>query len=167
MENKIAIEKLTGSNYEAWKFNAEMLLAREQLWKYVEDDPPNPVTVGWKEGDHRTRGTIALLVGAGQRRLIQKCKTTKETWKKLEDTFGKSSPTTVLSMLRRVMTLKFTEGEDIGQHLNEMCGAHLNPRHLVLRGKGRTRTLTDKSVECQPTECLVSVCSRVVKCQDS
>ena len=120
MENKIAIEKLTGSNYEAWKFNAEMLLAREQLWKYVEDDPPNPVTVGWKEGDHRTRGTIALLVGAGQRRLIQKCKTTKETWKKLEDTFGKSSPTTVLSMLRRVMTLKFTEGEDIGQHLNEM-----------------------------------------------
>lgn len=120
MESKIAIERLTGSNYEAWKFNAEMLLAREQLWKYVEEAPPNPITPAWKEGDHRTRGTIALLVGPGQRRLIQKCKSAKETWKKLEDTFEKSTPTTVLSMLRRVMTLKFSEGEDVGQHLNDL-----------------------------------------------
>lgn len=33
MESKIAIEKLTGSNYKAWKFNAKM-------WKYVEAPDP-------------------------------------------------------------------------------------------------------------------------------
>ena len=93
-------------------------MAREQLWKFVVDEPPNPETNAWKEGDLRTRGTIALLVGTSQHRLIQKCKTSKEMWEKIVTTFEKSSATAVMSMLWRVLTLKFSENEDLGQHLN-------------------------------------------------
>lgn len=118
--NKFTIEKLSNTNFESWKFNVQMLLIRDELWKYVEDAAPNPETDAWKKGDQKTRATIALLVGANQRRLIQKCTTAKQTWEALVSHHQKSSITSVLAMLRRVINMQYTEGDDLERHLIEM-----------------------------------------------
>lgn len=115
--NKFAVEKLSNSNFESWKFNVQMLLIREELWKYVEEDAPIPLTDAWKKGDQKTRATIALLVGTTQRRLIQKCTTAKQTWEALVNHHKKSSITSVLAMLRRVINMQYTEGDDLERHL--------------------------------------------------
>lgn len=39
---KFSVEKLRSGGYETWRFKVEMLLVRENLWKYVSEAAPQP-----------------------------------------------------------------------------------------------------------------------------
>lgn len=59
---KFSMERLGSDNYECWSFQLKSLLMREELWKYVITDAPEPVTETWTNGDAKTQGTISLFV---------------------------------------------------------------------------------------------------------
>lgn len=40
---KIQVPKLNGSNYNSWKFSTELLLVREDFWKFVTKPRPEEV----------------------------------------------------------------------------------------------------------------------------
>lgn len=120
MDSKLGIEKLTNENYPQWSFEAEMLLEREDLWKYVVDAAPNPVTAAWTTGDRKARATIALLVEKRQHPLIRDVKTAKETWNRLKEQHQKTTMCSRVSLICQVCDKKLPKGGDLEAHMYEL-----------------------------------------------
>lgn len=118
--SKFCVEKLRSGGYESWRFKVEMLLIRENLWKHVTEAAPNPLTDPWKEGDARTRATIALLVDDSQHPLIRNCKTAAETWKALENHHQKTTMCTRVSVLKKLCKAEYLDDGDMESHLFRM-----------------------------------------------
>lgn len=45
-KDNLVIEKLLATNYSTGKFKVEMLLIKVDLFHFITDDPPNPITEG-------------------------------------------------------------------------------------------------------------------------
>ncbi|KXJ69374.1 hypothetical protein RP20_CCG027404 [Aedes albopictus] len=129
---KVQVPKLNGSNYSSWKFSTELLLIREDLWKFVtkprpeevaatENVPVNAAAVeAWDSGDQRARATIGLLMESNQHGLIKQTKTAREAWDRLKDHFEKPTLTSKVSYLRSLIAKRYCEGEDMEKHVHEM-----------------------------------------------
>lgn len=119
---KLGITKLNATNYNSWKFEVELLLIRERLWKFVKSTKPTAKEdiPAWEEGDERARATIGLLMETKQHGLIKPTKTSKEAWDKLRDHFEKPTLTAKISFLKRLVTMRYGEGEDIEKHVGDM-----------------------------------------------
>lgn len=118
--SKISIVKLNNSNFSVWKFKAEMLLTREDMWKFIEDEAPEPVTDAWKAGDRKARATIALLVEDQQHALLRDTKTAKEAWNNLKKHHEKTSLCSKVAVLKRICNKTFRDGDDMQSHLFEL-----------------------------------------------
>lgn len=118
--SKISIVKLNNSNYAVWKFKAEMLLTREDTWKYIEDQAPEPMTDEWKGGDRKARATIALLVEDQQHALIRDTKTAKEAWENLQKHHQKTSLCSKVAVLKRICNKTYKDRDDMQNHLFEL-----------------------------------------------
>lgn len=117
---KFCIEKLRSGGYETWRFKVEMLLVRENLWKFVSTAAPEPLTETWKEGDAKARATIALLVDDCQHPLIRDCKTAKGTWDALQKHHQKTTMSTKVSLLKKLCKAEYDESGDMEAHLFRM-----------------------------------------------
>lgn len=129
---KVQVPKLNGSNYSSWKFSTELLLIREDLWKFVtkprpeevaatENAPGNAAAIdAWDSGDQRARATIGLLMDSNQHGLIKQTKTAREAWERLMDHFEKPTLTSKVSYLRNLIAKRYCEGDDMEKHVNEM-----------------------------------------------
>lgn len=117
---KFSVEKLRSGGYETWRFKVEMLLVRENLWKYVSEAAPNPLTDAWKEGDAKARATIALLVDDCQHPLIRDSKTAQSTWDNIKNHHQKTTMTTKVSLLKKLCRAEYNENGDMEGHLFKM-----------------------------------------------
>ncbi|XP_055601451.1 uncharacterized protein LOC129750515 [Uranotaenia lowii] len=118
--SKFLVEKLRSGGYESWRFKVEMLLVRENLWKYVREDAPEPPTEAWAEGDAKARATIVLLVDDSQHPLIRECQTARETWHQLKNHHQKTTMFTKVSLLKKLCRAEYTDNEDMENHLFRM-----------------------------------------------
>lgn len=116
----LRITKLNGGNYQTWKFKMELLLIKEDLWDVVSQDTPDPVTAAWETKDRKARATIGLLLEDSQLHLVRKETTAKATWSALKQYHEKSTLSNKVSLLKRLCTLKLTEGGNMETHLTQM-----------------------------------------------
>ena len=119
---KIQVPKLNGTNYSSWKFSTELLLIREDSWKYVIGDRPEARAAtetvpgnanaieAWNSGDQRARATISLLMESNQHCLIKQTTTTREAWEKLKNRFEKPTLTSKVSYMQSLIAKQYCDG---------------------------------------------------------
>jgi len=117
---RIVIAKLDNSNYQTWKFKAEMLLTKDDLWNVISQEAPDPVTNEWRSKDSKSRATIALLLEDNQLHLIRKVPTAKGTWQALQRYHEKSTLSNKVTLLKKLFALKLTDDGNMETHLTVM-----------------------------------------------
>lgn len=140
---RLGVEKLNGQNYCSWKQQAEFLLIREDLWRYIVGTKPAPVRAAasnsgstgaasagqvlnaaeidaWDSGDQRARATIGLLLEKSKLPLIKNATTAKLCWNALKDHFETVTLTTKVALLKRLCGMHYVEDEDIQDHIQQM-----------------------------------------------
>lgn len=120
--NRISIQKLNNSNYSSWRFKTELLLVREDLWRFVDPGvkPNQESDATWNAGDAKARATIGLLVEDNQHGLIRSSVTAQQAWLALQNHHQKTSLTSKVSLLKRICDKRYTEGSDMAEHLFAM-----------------------------------------------
>lgn len=77
-----SVKKLLGrENYNSWKFGMEMYLTAEDLWGYITGEDEDT------KKDSKARAKICLLIDESLYPIVKCCKTAKEIWEKLENTY--------------------------------------------------------------------------------
>lgn len=114
------VVKLNNSNYSAWCFAVQALLRREQLWKYVAGDTPDPITDAWKEGDEKTLSTIQLLVEESQYNLIRDKTTAKATWDALKQHHNKTTLGQKVTLLKQITNQDYKLGDNMESYLTSI-----------------------------------------------
>ena len=74
----------------------------------------------WKSGDQKARATIGLLLEDNQLNLNKNYQTAKATWEKLRGHYEKVTLTSKVSILKNICEKRYSDGEDIEQHIFEM-----------------------------------------------
>lgn len=174
---RLGIPKLNNQNYGSWKFTVELLLVREDLWKYVNPGNP-PVAIAaaggiagnaaevaaWGAGDQRARATIGLLVEETQHALIRNTTTAKEAWESLQKHHEKVTLSAKVGIFYRLCDMRYTDGEDIEQHLYEMeqlfeklskAGTNLGRElevMMVLRSLPKSFSTLTTALDCRKEE---------------
>lgn len=126
MAQTIRFETLGKDNYDTWKLFMEALLVKNDLWLYVNSVKPdlmegNAASVNaireWEKNDAKARSDIILSISSSELKQIKGCKTAKEVWSKLEDTYQSKGPARKAALLKRLTTHKMQSGSDIQEHL--------------------------------------------------
>lgn len=112
------IMRLNNENYATWSFEVEMLLRRDDLWQYIEEEKAVN-DVKWKTGDGKALATISLACERTQYSLIQPCKTSREAWHALKERHEKLSTTASAATVKRFCTMTLETGGDIEKFLHE------------------------------------------------
>ncbi|XP_062533959.1 uncharacterized protein LOC134202975 [Armigeres subalbatus] len=120
--SRFSLQKLSNRNYPTWRFKVELLLIREELWRYVHPGvkPEDEDDEDWEVGDAKARATIGLLIEDNQHGLVRASRTAKEAWMALQNHHQKTSLTSKVSLLKRICDKRFTDGDDMTEHLFEM-----------------------------------------------
>ena len=120
--NRFSLQKLSNSNYPTWRFKVELLLVREELWRYVDPgvQPAGETDAVWNAGDAKARATIGLLIEDNQHGLIRASRTAHDAWMALQNHHQKTSLTSKVSLLKRICDKRFADGDDMAEHLFEM-----------------------------------------------
>lgn len=114
-----SLQKLNNANYSSWRFKVELLLVREELWRYVTpgEKPEVEAEAVWAAGDAKARATIGLLIEDNQHALIRSSRTAKEAWTALQNHHQKVCLTSKVSMLKRIYDERYSEGEDMAEYI--------------------------------------------------
>ena len=83
------VQKLSNSNYYAWKQKIQHLLALKDLDEHIEEDPPTEANAlsAWKKKDKKARALIGLSLSDDQLDNVRECQTAKEMWIAIQNVF--------------------------------------------------------------------------------
>src|SRR6218665_2447738 len=95
-----------------------MLLIREDTWKVVQGDTPDPVPDDWQRKDEKAQCTMSLTVEDNQLVHICNCTSAKDMWKQLQKVHERSN-------LSSKMYLKKETVQDEITRRPEHAGVHL------------------------------------------
>lgn len=117
------VEKLNDNNYCSWKFEMKMLLMKEKLWQYVNDEYPKTLTPEWNNKNEEALGTIALGCEKSQYPTIRQCKYAKQAWDELRKKHEERTIVSKVILLKAVFSKKLIEGgnpHDFAVELEEL-----------------------------------------------
>eukprot|EP00249_Psilotum_nudum_P031484 c4560_g2_i1 orf=170-1129(+) len=124
---KLSIKKITSTNYRTWSVKIEMLLARSELWGYVDGTIPSPGIAHadyttWKLANTKAKSDIILHLGARQIELIQNLATSHEVWNKLKTTYKHADVASQVSIHRKLMRMQLRENQSVPEFLEHWQG---------------------------------------------
>ena len=112
------IEKLEGgSNYSTWAFAMQMHLTDHDLWEYVES-PQDQDQSDFKRKDAKARAKICLCVNTNIYPVVQNCKSAKDTWEKLKNTYADSGLLRRLNLLKKLFQCKLEQFNSMECYVN-------------------------------------------------
>lgn len=111
------IDPLTKENYDTWVIQAEAVLVRQKLYKYIEIDIDENASSTDKEKDREARSELILMISPTELKQIKNSNTAKALWNKLKDTYASKGPARKASLLKQLILLK--AGSDVRDHLNK------------------------------------------------
>ncbi|CAI5768826.1 Retrovirus-related Pol polyprotein from transposon TNT 1-94 [Podarcis lilfordi] len=119
-EEALVFPQLTDENYSLWSFQVEALLTSREIWTYITDDPPDPVTNAWSKGDAKARAIINLAVSDQQVIYIRNKKTAKEMWDSLAAVHIRKESASALTFFKQLYQMKLQPGGDLAAHLRRL-----------------------------------------------
>lgn len=123
MSSSYRIEPLKRNNYDTWKIQAEAVLIQNNLWEYVSGKKQCPEDENgkstWIEKDLKARSELVLIISPSELKLIKNCKTSKEVWDTLQNTFQSSGPARKATLLKQLIIHKLKDEENVRDHVNK------------------------------------------------
>ena len=116
------VQKLSNSNYYAWKQKIQHLLALKDLDEHIEEDPPTETNAlsAWKKKDKKARALIGLSLSDDQLDNVRECQTAKEMWIAIQNVFERHTLLNKLSARRKFYTASMKETETVLQFSNRI-----------------------------------------------
>lgn len=118
---KFAIPKLNGTNWQTWKIRLESLLSREDLWRVIAEDIPEPdeddLDDEWESADRKARATIVLLLEDSQLPLVKNKVHARDAFDALKAYHQKTSRSARVSLLKKICATNLPEQGDLERHL--------------------------------------------------
>lgn len=124
-DTKATVEKLNDGNYAVWKFKMRLLLTKEKLLKVVTDPKPTTADATWVETDAKAQAVIGLALEDTQLIHVMTKKTAKEMWDALKDYHERASLSSIIHVVRQLITIRMTEDGNMAEHLKEMTALRL------------------------------------------
>lgn len=121
-ETKVTMERLNDVNWASWKFRMELLLVKEGLWTVVNEPEPENVTASWTTKDASARATIGLALDDSQLSHVMGASSANDMWMKLKGHHERGSLTNKIHVLRKLCSVRLSEGGNMSNHLAEISG---------------------------------------------
>ena len=146
MGGSMKIDKLTDSNYHAWKQKIVLLLSLKYHDDLIEENPPTDTAelAKWKKKDRKACAVIGLSLSDEHLEHVRDVKTAKEMWTAVLNVFERHTLLNKLSARRKFYTVTMESGEKILTSLN--------------RVKQLAATLKSMSVEIDDKEMAMAAC---------
>lgn len=128
--NNTRIEVLSKNNYDTWKIHMEALLIKNDAWSYVTGATVKPEVVAgndgtvqaaarWEINDLKARSDIILCIDSKELKQVKGCKTSREVWMKLQNTYQSTGPARKGTLLRKLALYRMENGGNMKEHLNK------------------------------------------------
>lgn len=129
MSHTVRIELLNKDNYDSWSMQVEALMVKNDTWKYASGEYPIPTTAtnndllalaiqGWKKGDREAKSDLILAISPVELQQVRGCATAREVWIKLQNVYASQGPAKKANLLKKLVTQRLTEENDVREHLN-------------------------------------------------
>ncbi len=134
--SRLQVSKLTSANWASWKYQIQLYLRANGLWRIVqgeenrpavddeEDEEAAAAAVAWDGKEDRARAVLGLTVDDSLLYLITNKETSAETYTALRDHFEKTNATNVYFLLSQLYKLELQENASVDKHLKiftELC----------------------------------------------
>ncbi|GAA5915784.1 uncharacterized protein JCM6883_001929 [Sporobolomyces salmoneus] len=142
------LPKLSSSaSYPNWSFQLRLYFQSKGLWNIVKGTEPKPVVSpsgvstdttppalavteddleAWRQKDSAAQLAISLAVSPSQNVHIVSKTSSKDAWKALENVHEKQGQSALYSLLTRLVSAKFKDGDDLEEHISLMVNTHLD-----------------------------------------
>ena len=121
-EGKFRVEKFNGQNDQLWKMQMEDYLYQKDLFLplgRVANKPSTMKDEEWLVLDRKALGIVRLCLAASVAFNISKETTTKGLMKALGKLYEKPSASNKVFLMKRLFTMKISEGGSVADHLND------------------------------------------------
>ena len=141
MGGSMKIDKLTDSNYHAWKQKIVLLLSLKDLDEFIEENPPTDTTelAKWNRKDRKARAIIGLSLSDEHLEHVCDVETAKEIWTVILNVFERHTLLNKLSARRNFYTVTMENGEKMLTYLNRV-------KQLAAILKSRSVEIDDKEM---------------------
>ena len=118
------VEKLTGKNYYAGKFQMKMALIGKDLWEIVtgdeilNEDAPEVERKKFQRKCNMALATICLSVAANIQIYVHSAANAKKAWENLEKHFEKKSLSQKIYYRRKLYSARLEKGVSMLEHVN-------------------------------------------------
>uniref|UniRef100_A0A803LBR6 CCHC-type domain-containing protein n=1 Tax=Chenopodium quinoa TaxID=63459 RepID=A0A803LBR6_CHEQI len=120
-KGEVKLEKFDGKDFGFWKMQIEDYLYQKKLYQPLEEKKPDGMQEAeWKLLDRQALGVIRLTLSRNVAFNIAKETTTTGLMKALSNMYEKPSASNKVHLMRRLFSLKMSEGGPVAQHLNEL-----------------------------------------------
>lgn len=123
----VKIDPLTADNYDTWKIHMTAILKKNDLWEYVTGAIRKPTTsdpvksAEWTKLDGKAESDIMLAISSSELRPYANLGSSKAIWDKLKTNFESRGATRKSTLLKRCITAKMNEGDDLREHIADFC----------------------------------------------
>ena len=110
------VEKLTGENYYAWKFQMKMALIGKDLWEIIageevlNEDASQADRRKFQRRSNMALATICLSVAANIQIYVRSAENAKEAWESLEKHFEKKLLSQKIYYRRKLYSARLEKG---------------------------------------------------------
>ncbi|CAO2827530.1 unnamed protein product [Amaranthus hypochondriacus] len=120
-KGEVKLEKFDGKDFGFWKMQIGDYLYQKKLYQPLEEKKPEGMQEAeWKLLDRQALGVIRLTLSRNVAFNIAKETTTAGLMKALSNMYEKPSASNKVHLMRRLFSLRMSEGGSVAQHLNEL-----------------------------------------------
>lgn len=124
-DTKTTVDKLNDQNYAIWKFKMRLLFTREKVLSVVTDPKPANADASWTSKDEKAQWLIGLALEDAQLIHVMTKTTAKEMWDALKDFHERASLSSIIHVVRQLITIRMPEDGNMAEHLKEMSALRL------------------------------------------
>ncbi len=122
--NGVSFGKLRGGdNYDAWSYKARLHLIKNQLWKYVVEDPPTEDNkkVEFERKSQLALAALGLTIEDTYTASIRSITSPKELWQHLEQKYRPKAGLTAFALRKQFLTMRMLSNETMSQYLERVA----------------------------------------------
>lgn len=122
--------KLEGSsNYSSWKFQMELYLVHEDLWRWVSEEPDTG-SASEVLKDKKARSKIGMMIKPHCLVHMMGSDTAKQTWESLRNAYQDKGVNNRCRLLRRLILLKLEQFQSMEEYVTEVLFASQRLRDI-------------------------------------
>ena len=125
-DDKWTIERLSGNNWQTWKFQVKHLLLGKGLWnitvgnEVLSGEADQAARTAHEDKSQKALSTIVMLINPSQLYLITSCETAKEAWNNLKQQFESSTLHNKLLLKKQYFRSEMSAASSMEKHLKDM-----------------------------------------------